>query len=109
MKQKVPKGFNGRIYDEGGKVKDFSGKEFLLNNIELSLFDFFSGCASFRDMLNPDEMMTKKRGVLEYSIAKVAVWFRENNPQLFNDLICDFCDWDEEILQFDDLSGNWNN
>ena len=32
-----------------------------------------------------------------------------NNPILFNDFICDFCDWDEEILTINSLSGDWSN
>ena len=110
MDVKLPNGFNGTIYEEGGSVKDpFSDKEYEMTNIELSIFDSFSGYSVLRDMLSPDEMMSDERGEIEYSIAFLAVWFRENNPILFNDFICDFCDWDEEILTINSLSGDWSN
>ena len=36
--------FNGEIYDEGAVVTNpFSGEEYELNNIELSMYDFIMG------------------------------------------------------------------
>ena len=43
--QKIPKWFDGSVYDEGDKVTNpFSGETYELNNIELSLYDFIMGC-----------------------------------------------------------------
>ena len=40
-KQKLPKWFNGEIYEEGAKVTNrFSGDSCHLNNVELSMYDF---------------------------------------------------------------------
>ena len=43
--QKIPKWFDGSVYNEGDKVTNpFSGEAYELNNIELSLYDFIMGC-----------------------------------------------------------------
>ena len=106
---KLPKGFKGIVHKNGDSVKcQHSGKEYKMNNIELSVFDTLSGGAFYRDnMLKPNEMMSDKRYEIEYTIAYLAVWFRENNKDLFDNFIRDYCDWDEEILQFDEYSKNW--
>ena len=39
-KQKLPKWFNGELYDEGAEVQNrFSGDKCQLNNVELSMYD----------------------------------------------------------------------
>ena len=44
--QKIPKWFNGEIYKKGGTVANrFSGEEYELNNIELSMYDFVMGAS----------------------------------------------------------------
>ena len=45
MKQnKLPKWFNGTIYDKGDLVTNpFSGESYELNNLELSMYDFVMG------------------------------------------------------------------
>ena len=43
--QKIPKWFDGSVYNEGDEVTNpFSGETYYLNNIELSLYDFIMGC-----------------------------------------------------------------
>ena len=43
-KQDLPSWFNGELYGEGGTVKNrFSGEEYELNNIELSMYDLVMG------------------------------------------------------------------
>ena len=50
-KQKLPdywftKWFKGSLYTEGLIVENpFSGEEYELNNVELSMYDFLVGCA----------------------------------------------------------------
>ena len=40
-KQELPKWFLGQLYDKGETVKNpFSGEEYELNNVELSMYDF---------------------------------------------------------------------
>ena len=43
--QKIPKWFDGSVYNKGDEVTNpFSGETYYLNNIELSLYDFIMGC-----------------------------------------------------------------
>ena len=45
-KQKLPKWFKGSLYTEGLIVENpFSGEEYELNNVELSMYDFLTGCS----------------------------------------------------------------
>ena len=42
--QKLPKWFDGELYEEGAVVKNrFSGEVYELNNVELSMYDFVIG------------------------------------------------------------------
>ena len=44
MNKQLPDWFDGQIYDEGETVTNpFSGEEYTLNNIELSMYDFYNG------------------------------------------------------------------
>ena len=43
-KEKLPKWFKGELYEEGAVVRNrFSGEEYELNNVELSMYDFVMG------------------------------------------------------------------
>ena len=43
-KTNLPKWFNGTIYDKGDTVTNpFSGEEYKLTNLELSMYDFIQG------------------------------------------------------------------
>ena len=43
-KTNLPKWFNGTIYDKGDTVTNpFSGEEYKLTNLELSMYDFIIG------------------------------------------------------------------
>ena len=42
--KKLPKWFNGTVYDKGDTVTNpFSGEEYELTNLELSMYDFIQG------------------------------------------------------------------
>ena len=42
--QQLPKWFKGELYEEGATVRNrFSGEEYELNNVELSMYDFVMG------------------------------------------------------------------
>ena len=50
-KRKLPKWFNGELYEEGGTVRNrFSGEEYELNNVELSMYDFIMGATIVLEM-----------------------------------------------------------
>jgi hypothetical protein len=78
----LPDWFEGEIYKEGGTVTNpFSGQEFYLNNLELSMYDFIIGC----------NMLYELRGSLSDKLIgdmqKGTVWFMKNNPEAFYALI----------------------
>jgi hypothetical protein len=75
--QKIPKWFNGTIYKEGGTVANrFTGEEYELNNIELSMYDFTMGACIMSEMLvNDPEMIKNLRRGLD--------WFRQYNPKAY--------------------------
>ena len=50
-KQQLPKWFRGELYKEGATVRNrFSGDEYKLNNIELSMYDFIIGSTIVLEM-----------------------------------------------------------
>ena len=50
-KQKLPKWFNGELYKEGATVRNrFSGEEYELNAMELSMYDFVIGSTMVLEM-----------------------------------------------------------
>ena len=50
-KQQLPKWFRGELYEEGATVRNrFSGEEYELNNVELSMYDFIIGSTMVLEM-----------------------------------------------------------
>ena len=48
---KIPTWFNGTLYHEGGTVRNrFSGEEYKLNNVELSIYDFIMGATVMAEL-----------------------------------------------------------
>ena len=77
-KQKLPKWFNGELYEEGGTVRNrFSGEEYELNNVELSMYDFIIGSTMVLEMVGG----YKHTNVDE--LRKGLDWFRTNNPKAY--------------------------
>ena len=76
-KQKLPKWFDGDIYEEGAMVKNrFSGEEYELNNIELSMYDLVMGCSIMTEMGQyNDKIVTDLRKGLD--------WFRMNTAEAY--------------------------
>ena len=77
--QKVPKWFKGTIYEEGDTVKNiFSGESYVLNGLELSIYDFIMGSQIMFERA-PRQVTTKQ--INEFH--KGLTWFRQNNPEAY--------------------------
>jgi len=77
LEQKLPKWFDGTIYDAGDTiVNPFSGEEYKLNNIELSIYDLLMGINYIGDHRGWDDEMIDIH-------TKCLDWFRKNNPKAY--------------------------
>ena len=82
-KQKLPKWFNGELYEEGATVRNrFSGEEYELNAMELSMYDFVMGSSIMSEMgmdaygFAPDHRIVK-------NLRKGLDWFRKHNAEAY--------------------------
>jgi hypothetical protein len=81
-KQKLPSWFKGELYEEGDTVRNrFSGEEYELNNVELSMYDFVIGSTMVLEMAGG----YKHTDVNE--LRKGLDWFRVNNPKAYTVLL----------------------
>ena len=77
-KQKLPKWFRGELYDKGDTVRNrFSGEEYELNNVELSMYDFVIGSTIVLEMSGG----YKHTDIDE--LRKGLDWFRQNNSEAY--------------------------
>ena len=77
-KQQLPKWFRGELYKEGATVRNrFSGDEYKLNNIELSMYDFIIGSTMVLEMAGG----YKHTDVQE--LRKGLDWFRQHNAKAY--------------------------
>ena len=66
-KQKLPKWFNGELYEKGAVVQNrFGGAEIELNNIELSMYDFIMEVIYYKKNIKYDKRKT--------TITKMVQW-----------------------------------
>ena len=73
-KQELPEWFRGELYEKGDTVRNrFSGEEYELNNVELSMYDFVIGSTMVLEMAGG----YKHTNVDE--LRKGLDWFRTNN------------------------------
>jgi|TARA_R100001463_G_scaffold31766_1_gene71535 hypothetical protein len=75
---KLPKWFHGEIYEEGATVRNrFSGEEYKLNNVELSMYDFIMGATVAAEMgiFNTPHHVQELRKGLD--------WFRKHNIEAY--------------------------
>tara|TARA_R110002012_G_C11596292_1_gene606814 strand:- start:950 stop:1201 length:252 start_codon:yes stop_codon:yes gene_type:complete len=78
---KLPKWFDGEIYEEGDKVRNpFSGEEFILNAEELSMYDFIMGAQMVMEMGMDQQKLVEE-------LRKGISWFRENNKEAYMTLL----------------------
>ena len=77
-KQKLPKWFKGELYEKGATVRNrFSGEEYELNNVELSMYDFVIGSTIVLEMpggYNHTDVNELRKGL---------DWFRMNNAEAY--------------------------
>jgi len=77
-KQQLPKWFKGEVYKDGATVRNrFSGDEYKLNNIELSMYDFVIGSTIVLEMAGG----YKHTDVQE--LRKGLDWFRQHNAKAY--------------------------
>ena len=77
-KQQLPKWFRGELYEKGDTVRNrFSGDEYKLNNIELSMYDFIIGSTMVMEMAGG----YKHTDVQE--LRKGLDWFRRHNAEAY--------------------------
>ena len=77
-KQELPSWFEGELYEKGGLVRNrFSGEEYELNNVELSMYDFIMGATQMAEMgiFNTEHHIKELRQGLD--------WFRKHNPKAY--------------------------
>ena len=81
---KLPKWFNGTIYDTGETVTNpFSGEEYKLTNLELSMYDFIMGAQmtfAVHQEKQPNIPISEK---LIKDFEKGLDWFRKNNSEAY--------------------------
>ena len=76
--QKLPKWFDGEVYDKGAVVQNrFGGAEIELNNLELSMYDFVMGASIMAEMgiFNTSNHIKELRKGLD--------WFRTHSPKAY--------------------------
>jgi hypothetical protein len=75
-KTQLPKWFNGTVYDKGETVTNpFSGENYELNNLELSMYDFIMGCAMLPSTTLDDKIIKNWQDGLS--------WFRKHNSKAY--------------------------
>ena len=75
--QKLPKWFDGEVYDKGAVVQNrFGGAEIELNNIELSMYDLVMGASVMTEMgMGSSQVVKDLRRGLD--------WFRTHSPEAY--------------------------
>ena len=78
-KQLVPKWFQGVIYEKGETVQNpFSGEEYTLNGVELSIYDLIMGSQYVMEVA--PKTVTQKQ-INEFH--KALRWFQKNNIEAY--------------------------
>ena len=85
IKQVKPEWFDGVVYQEGTTVRNpFSGEEYELNALELSIYDFVIGAnifleQAFENKVEPNDKTEK----ITRDLYKGLDWFRSNNVKAY--------------------------
>ena len=79
VKQKLPKWFDGELYEEGDAVQNpYSGEEIELTAAELSMYDFVMGATFVYEMGG-----LSASGKILKDLQKGLDWFRKHNPEAY--------------------------
>ena len=74
-KQQLPKWFRGEVYKEGATVRNrFSGEEYKLNAMELSMYDFIIGASTVAEMGLDTDIVSLRKGL---------DWFKKHNAEAY--------------------------
>ena len=80
-KQQLPSWFHGELYKEGDTVRNrFSGEEYELNNVELSMYDFIIGSTIAMDI---GIFNTEDRTQAVDELHKGLDWFKKHNVKAY--------------------------
>jgi hypothetical protein len=83
MNKQLPDWFDGQVYDTGETVTNsFSGEEYELTGIELSMYDFIMGSQYVMEVA-PKNITNKQ--IDEFH--KALEWFKKNNIEAYNILL----------------------
>ena len=83
MNKQLPDWFEGQVYDEGDTVTNpFSGEEYTLNNIELSMYDFIMGSQYIMEL---SSKLVNEQNIKDFKMG--LEWFQNNNPKAYKILL----------------------
>ena len=88
-KQVKPEWFDGVVYQNGTTVRNpFSGEEYKLNALELSIYDFVMGANMFlENAYDRQEEPNKKLEKITKDLYKGLDWFKSNNVEAYMALL----------------------
>ena len=88
-KQVKPKWFDGAVYQEGTTVRNpFSGEEYKLNGLELSIYDFIIGATTTLEMMYDQRLEpTDKSDEITRDLHKGLDWFKKYNIKAYMGLL----------------------
>lgn len=79
---KIPEWFTGEVYEKGNVVKNpYSGREFKLNALELSVYDYILGLNNIIQEMGG--AMDPRTARFQGEMAKGLSWFRNNNAEAY--------------------------
>ena len=79
VKQKLPKWFDGELYEEGDTVQNpYSGEEIELTAVELSMYDFCMGATFVYEMGG-----LSANGKILKDLQRGLDWFRTHNAKAY--------------------------
>tara|TARA_R100000458_G_C8193741_1_gene186569 strand:- start:352 stop:630 length:279 start_codon:yes stop_codon:yes gene_type:complete len=84
-KQTTPKWFEGVVYDKGTTVTNpFSGEEYELSALELSIYDFIMGAnIVLEEAYNKQEEPSDRLKKIHKDLYKGLDWFRKHNAEAY--------------------------